>query len=103
MGAAEIGNRSFLIRAAQSVARRSILDLDEANRLGRQIAAYALENWERVTSRYGTDGADDLEIVERLTRDALAQRAETCAHTLTNLSHNGFQPLEMSRKFSIFS
>jgi len=67
-----IGNTvdiSFLIRMAQCIARQEIDNRDEANQTGRQIANFALANWDRVVERYGYGGADDMEIIERLARD----------------------------------
>ena len=68
-------NDSFLIRMAQCIARREIDNRDEANEAGRQIANFALANWDRVAEKYGHGDADDMDIVERLARDMLARRS----------------------------
>ncbi len=65
---------SFLIRMAQCIARTELDNRDEANEAGRQIANFALANWDLVAERYGHGDADDLEIVERLTRDVLGHQ-----------------------------
>jgi hypothetical protein len=65
---------SFLIRMAQCIARMELDNRDEANEAGRQIANFALANWDHVVEKYGHGDVDDLEIVERLARDVLAHR-----------------------------
>lgn len=64
----------FITRVAQSVTHRIIPDRLEADRLGRLIAEFALKHWEALSCRYGSDGADEFEIVERFTHDALELR-----------------------------
>jgi hypothetical protein len=67
----------FLARGAQAVLHETIGDRRAADTLGRQIAEWAAAHWERVVSLYGTDAEDDLEVVERVTRDLLAHKRIT--------------------------
>jgi hypothetical protein len=63
--------QQFLIKTAESVARRTISSRVEANQIGQYIALWALENWGVVALYYDTESLDAFEVIEQVTRDAL--------------------------------
>lgn len=82
-----LAQENFMTRVAQSIAHEEVNSREEANTLGRQIAAWALANWEKVTRRYGQGATDDLEIMERVTRDMLQHRARAMETAMRSLPH----------------
>ena len=63
--------QQFLIKTAESVARRTIPSRVEASKIGQYIATWALENWGIVALHYDTESLDAFEVIEQVTRDAL--------------------------------
>jgi hypothetical protein len=63
--------QQFLIKTAESVARRSIPCRSEASKVGQYIAMWVLDNWGVVALYYDTESLDAFEVIEQVTRDAL--------------------------------
>jgi hypothetical protein len=63
--------QQFLIKTAESVARRTIASRIEASQVGQYIAVWALENWGIVALHYDTESLDAFEVIEQVTRDVL--------------------------------
>ena len=78
---------NFMTRVAQSVVHEEINSREEANTLGRQIAEWALANWEKVVRRYGQGATDDFEIMERVAKDMVAHRAHAMETAMRSLPH----------------
>jgi hypothetical protein len=82
-----ITQQNFMTRVAQSVVHEEITSREEANTLGRQIAEWALANWEKVVRRYGQGTTDEFEIMERVARDMVEHRARAMETAMRTLPH----------------
>jgi len=87
MSAQMLAQENFMTRVAQSVAHEEIGSREEANTLGRQIAQWALANWDKVVRHYGQDAADDFEIMERVAKDMVEHRARAMETAMRSLPH----------------
>src|SRR5688572_10554633 len=57
-----------MARAAQSVLHQQMNDRTAADAWGYGIAEFCLSNWWTVSQDFGEDAADDIEVIERVTR-----------------------------------
>lgn len=60
-----------MTRAAQSVLHQQIGDRSTADELGYTVAEFVLYNWDIVADEYGHNAMDEMEIVERVTREVV--------------------------------
>jgi hypothetical protein len=69
------GRFHYLVRAAQSVLHTRIHDRHAADIMGHGIADFVISNWGTVIQDFGCDDADEIEIMERVTRIVLRELA----------------------------